>query len=273
MGHRINVVVMLVVLALPLRAQLSPALIAGLESTDWLDRQRVFESLVGRYAERTDEVRGPEVNRVLVELLYKENAIVRAAYLEGPGSSTKYGEGYSEYTSWVATAVEKIADKEPDIPGIWLGLLMHPYNPESAFTRWLVTHGDRIAPFLLAAVKGNDPYFRRGDTLIVLAQLVAYERAPNTVHRLNPRDIDEIASVVRAGVHDKVAVVRYQAIDALGLMGTADDLATLERIATLDPEFVTDGGMSGKELRYPNRENARRVAEILRKRLGAGKHE
>lgn len=162
-----------------------------------------------------------------------------------------------------------IAEQNPDIPGIWTELLMSAYNPESAFVRSLAKYGDKVTPFLVAVVRRPDRYLRRGDALIVLAQIVAYEQLPAARHNLGPTDIDRISGMIRSGLNDKATVTRYEPVDAISIMGNASDLATLEKIAKSDPEFVTNGGQSGTDLRYPLREMASRAVERLRKKLNA----
>jgi hypothetical protein len=251
-------------------AQVSPAVRAQLQSPEWTERQTAFESLAGSHGELANQSLSPDVRNLLISLLRVENEVVRAAFLEGTGASDKYGEGYSEYTAWLADAVARIAEREPDRSDVWPALLASGYDPESAFSRWLATHGDKAAPFLLETARGHDLYFRREDALMVLAQIVAYERQPSNSHHLTPSKVAEIESAIRAGLDDKEDgwLVRYQAVKALALIGTKEDIDLLERIATLDTEFVTNGGQSGTELRYPIREIARASLLKLRQRLG-----
>lgn len=68
---------------------------------------------------------------------------------------------------------------------------------------------------------------------------------------------------------DPDEAVRYSAIKGLALIGKAEDLAILERIALTDPRVTTAGGATGAEIRFFNREAAREALERLRKRLDA----
>jgi hypothetical protein len=138
--------------------------------------------------------------------------------------------------------------------------------PESAYTRRMALHGDRVLPFLLEAANSSDPD-RRADVLLALAQIAVSQRGPNIPRRVASKDLSNIAKMVRDGLDAAEWIVRYQAIKAVAMTGTAEDVVLLDRIAREDPESVTDGGRSGKELRYPMREHAKKAADQLRARL------
>jgi hypothetical protein len=244
-------------------AQVPPEIAGELNSVSWTERASAFQTLA------QDVNRSPEVNAALVALLVKEDEIVRAAFLDGPGASEKYGEAYGEYVSLVGETVQKIADDQPETAGVWSALLRMPYNPDSMFGRWLASHGDKTANFLLSTAQRNDHYFQKWDALTVLAQIVSYENNSSTVHRLNQSDVRVIDATVRAGLDDTDDLVRYTAVMALAIMGTRDDVARLEKIAASDPQVITSGGLSGTEIRFPIREAAKDAASRLKKRLAA----
>jgi hypothetical protein len=250
-----------------LLGQMTAEIQGMLRSPQWDDRRAGFERLAGRNGESRDRIRSAEVRSALVSLLNLENEVVRTAYLEGPGSSTKFGEDYSEYVAWLAQTVMGIAEKAPDTPGVWLALVRTPYHPDGAFGRWLAAHGDRVVGFLMESAQGHDAYYTRGSALSVLGQMVAYEQDPIRAHTLSASKVREIAAVVRSGLVDSDSLVRSHAVAAVAIMGDETDLALLDRIATIDPDSISNGGQSGTELRYLVREDAKRAAADLRMRL------
>lgn len=234
-------------------------------SRKWTERRAAFEELAGSDGKSIDRVVSRSAELALVGLLKRE--IDRMTTANGAREGT-LGEGYSEYMGWLADAVMQIADRSPDIPGIWDALAaMAEGAAESAYTRRLVAHGDKVSPFWLAVARKDNPAYQRSDALLILAQIVAYERNTPATRHLGDAEKTEIDALVRAGLLDRDPLVRYEAAKALAVMGTAGDIRVLERIATEDPYFITDGGQSGKELRFLLRENAQRAAESLRARL------
>jgi len=235
-----------------------------LHSSNWVDRMEAYHLLAA------DRSRSAQANSELVALLLQEDEIVRSAFLGGEGASAKYGESYSEYTAYLAGTVIEIADQEPERADVWPALLKAPYDPESRGGRWRASHGDKTANFLLASARADDRYFRRADALMMLAEIVSYERDPSTKHRLTGADVETLDRTVRSGLDDPDEGVRYAAIKGLSLIGTNEDIGTLERIAFTDPRVTREGGATGSEIRFFNREAAREAADRLRKRLAAG---
>ncbi len=243
--------------------QTSRSLIAGLQNPNIEERIADAEALMA------DEARSPEADTALVSLLLRENILVRNAYLEGVGSSAKYGEDYSNYVAFLGDAVMRIADKNPQRTDVWPALLNSPYDPESRFAVWLGSHGDKSAPFLIAQATRGD-LISRTDALLVLAQIVAYEQTSEKQARhLNADTVQVCDRLIRAGLNSLENIVRLQAVKALGIMGNRDDLEILARIATSDPVFSSGAGPKGDELYYPIRVAALRTVENLRLRLEA----
>jgi hypothetical protein len=239
----------------------SPA--PSIDSQAWVQRRTAAEALVAD----SNAGLSASAEQKLVSLLDKEDAIVRDAYLKGPAASGLYGEGYSEYVGWLTDQVVRFADSSPEIPELWHALLTCPYDAESKFGRWLAQHGDRVGDFLKNSARGDDPYLRRGDALIMLAQIVAYEHRQASPHKVPEQELQTYQTTVREALSDKTPLVRYKAARALGICGTQQDLLILDSIAIHDPDVVTNGGQSGTEIRYPLRENAKQAAEVLRARL------
>jgi len=249
------------------------ALVQGLQSRNVDERIQAFYRHLGPQNEKLKAVRTPEIDALLVRTLLRENSLIREALIEGTGASIKYGEGYSEYAAWLASAVMSIAEDNPETPLIWDALLQSPFHPDSAFARWLSERADRVIDSLLRQAKGIDPYRRRGDAIEILGEILHTERIPGRRHHLKDSELAAAEEAIRAGLEDRENLVQWSAWRALSRMGNASDLALLERIAVLDPDFRTDGGRSGRELRYPSREAARTAAQALRRRLEAEKQQ
>ena len=174
-----------------LGAQAGPAISELLRSSNWIDIMDAYRSLsAGRE-------RSAEANRQLVSLLLKEDGITRAAFLEGNGASSKYSESYSEYAAYLAGTVMEIAESDPDRADVWPALLNAPYDPESKFGRFLASHGDKTANFLLASAEGKDPYLQPAGAVAMLAEIVNYERDSSTKHKLSQKRL--MLSITRSG--------------------------------------------------------------------------
>lgn len=236
------------------------ALIAQLRSSNVKERVTAAEALMA------DPNRSAEANTALVALLAKEDDVVHEAYREGPGASAKYGEGYAEYVARLGEVVMAIADKEPQRTDVWPALLNSPYDPESAFAKWLASRGDKATPFLLASAANGDAG-TRADAILVLAQIAAYERKSTAAsRRLTPEALQVVERTVRAGLTAPETIVRLQAVKAVALMGNRDDLNTLDRIAASDP-YALPGAGAGGETRFLIRDAAREAGERLRQRI------
>ena len=170
-------------------------------------------------------------------------------------------EGYAEYVAWLDDAVTKIADAEPDRAEVLNALLgLGPGPGDTAYGRWLGTHGDKALPYLLRYVADHRSDERdstnRTDALECLAQIAAYERKSDSVHRLSANDLQMVEELVRNAADDSDRLVRRAGIIGLGIMGDPDDLATIDSIALTDPYVVTNGGPTGADIRFPLRELA-----------------
>jgi hypothetical protein len=178
------------------------------------------------------------------------------------------GEGYGAYVAELGKRVQAIAEKEPDRLDVWPALVREPYNPGSTFTTWLAKYGDKVTPLLLA--QANDRLYRETSAVFdALAQIVRYESLPSTIHKLRPADVAKVEETIRSALNDPKPTVRSNAVDALAVFGTREDLATIERIALTDPEVTTDAGVTGTDIRFFVREEAQRAADRLKRRLDA----
>jgi hypothetical protein len=158
-----------------------------------------------------------------------------------------------------------IAEKQPRRNDVWAALLNSPYDPESAFARWLASHGDKATPFVLASATNGDES-ARADALVVLAQIVAFERKSAPARHLAPEELQVIEKVISAGLAAPEPVIRQQAVKGITLVGNHDDLAILDRIAATDPYALPGAGRHGETV-FLVRDAAREASERLRLRL------
>ncbi len=106
----------------------------------------------------------------------------------------------------------------------------------------------------------------RGGALIGLAKIASYERDPQTAHFLNQNEVQRLDQTIRDNLNSAEVLVRMQAIVAIGIIGNADDLALMDRIAADDPHYDAEHDL------YPYRLSARVAAKNIRKRLDAQKN-
>jgi len=169
---------------------------------------------------------------------------------------------YQEYTDQLGNAVMRIAEQQPDRVDVWpLLLACGSYSGESSFTRWLATHADKTSDYFVAMANNRAATTRAADALIMIAQIIACERDMKTLHRLGSSRVDELDKLVQENLSDSSALIRSQAMTALGIMGGPNDVHLLETIATTDNVYDSDHGF------YPYRVNAASAAERLRQRL------
>jgi len=254
-------------LVMLMQGQLAPEISSKLQSSDWMDRREAFQILAA------NPRRSSEVDTALVALLLKEDNIIRTNPKSRPAGYGD-GEGWGEYLGMLSGTVQSIAESRPDQKDVWRALAWSSYNEVSKFAGWLAMHADKTAPLLMddansVFLANADEWqkFLGGQAIVVLAQILAFERDPMTRHRLDAAHLAEAEATIRRGLEDPDNGVRYQAIKALALFGTSQDIGVLEGISTTDPYFETGAGATGRETRYFNREAARDAADRLRKRL------
>jgi len=242
-------------------AQTDPDIRSLLSSTDAEKRESAARDLAGHVPLQ------PDVKTALIDLLVKEHKVMVA-------QPAGFEEGYGEYVGWLTGEVMKIADAEPNRSDVWYALLgTIPGQGNSEYGKWLGTHGDKVLPYLLVYARDRRTddldLQNRADVLASLAQIVVYERRPDTAHHLAEADVQRAASVIREGIGDPEFVIRLNAVAALEIMGDPRDLPLVERIALTDAFVAHDGGNSGTETHFPLREFARGAAERMRAKLAA----
>jgi len=247
--------------------QIRPDVTAKLRSADWTDRQLGYQIIAAK------KDRSEQENTALVSLLLREESPNHGSPPGQPAGD--YGEAFAEYVGHLTDTVRQIADKEPQRSDVWPALLTSSYNTQSAFARWLASHSDKTAPYFLALANALRPGPRSADALVILAQMINYERDPGTDHHLNPAEVQVLDRTIREKLRgptgserlsDEEELVRIQAITALGIMGTAADLDLLDGIVATDPYYDAEIGY------YPFRVNARYAAKALRARLADQKN-
>ena len=248
-------------------AQPSPDMRSHLSSADSTERESAARELAAQYPLR------PDAKTTLVDLLAREKGLIRPAFQEGAGGPGD-GEGYAEYIGWLSGEVMKIAEAEPDRTDVWNALLAaYPGNGNTAYGKWLGTHGDKALPYLLAHARDHraDDLDKQNriDALASLAQIAAYERQPVTVKHLSAADLKMVEDLVRSGIGDADMNVRLATVVALEIIGDPQDLPALDQIALTDSYVTHDGGPSGAETHFFLREFTRGAAERVRAKLAA----
>ncbi len=258
-------------LAVSSYGQLNPEVVAKLQSSDWRERQSGYQALTGRNDRSRDE------GAALAALLLRELAStpdpprVPPEVDQRPDNDHLIDPAREEYVGSLVATVVAVADKDPDVPGVWPALLAAAsYNGSSGMMPWLASHSDRTARYFLACVKGETPCRRPSDALSGLAKIINYERDPSTQHHLSSSDVQTLDRTIREKLDETAGngkpseadqLMKQQAITAIGIMGGPDDLNLLDRIATTDSYYDSENHY------YPFRSEAITAATVLRKRL------
>lgn len=143
-------------------------------SLPWQDRARLVRSVAARLASTTPVAADEGMKSDILSLLAFENALVRSLFVQGVGTSGRYGEGYSEYYS---SLLEVAGVVFPQVKGpsrqAWLReLATSPHNPGSKFSDWLVSHGDEVVDILIAATTTAELDHERSNAFSDLTALV-----------------------------------------------------------------------------------------------------
>ena len=252
----------LLLLGLSVQAQDLRELIGGLGSERWQDRSYYYNQL------KRPENSSPETNNGLVRLLTLENRMIfRASQME-MGPAAAYGEGFEYYVGDLVETVMLIANKQPDRADIWTALLSGDLAPESAHSRWIAVHGEKGVPALLKMVadsgSGDWATGRRGDALLMFSEIVELDRRMENLARLRPETVRELMAAIRTGLDDPMPGARMKAVRALWEIGTAADLAALDRIAASDPDRTPEGNPGNT---WSVRDAAKGAAASIRKRI------
>ncbi len=218
-----------------------------LHSENWMERGEA----VHRIAAIPDATKSSTVVQELVDLLDRENRLIRNLFKQGTGVSTKYGEGFGEYVSYILDILMKSGNLR-DTRTLEV-LAYSSYNPDSGFAMNLADNGGAIlVPIALELIK-SDESFDRWDALSLLGRL--YEK--RTTHQLPAATVQTIKqTIVNATTHREITTRRW-AVRVLGQIGTLDDVALLQRIAATD-------GDTGP--RFSVREEAVKAIETIRQR-------
>jgi len=218
-----------------------------LHSENWMERGEAMH----RIAAIPDATKSSTVVQELVDLLDRENRLIRNLFKQGTGVSTKYGEGFGEYVSYILDILMKSGNLR-DTRTLEV-LAYSSYNPDSGFAMNLADNGGAIlVPVALELIK-SDESFDRWDALSLLGRL--YEK--RTTHQLPAATVQTIKqTIVNATTHREITTRRW-AVRVLGQIGTLDDVALLQRIAETD-------GDTGP--RFSVREEAVKAIETIRQR-------
>jgi hypothetical protein len=243
--------------------QVRPDLAVRLQSTDWRERAAAYRYLADEKNRTADE------NSALVALLLSEKtpALRPATGPSAPDDSSENDHDpnpdFVQYMDSLVHTVMEVADREPKRSDVWPALLaVASFDGNSVMMPWFARHSDQVAPYFLAAAK-NSFSGQRGGALIGLAKIASYERDPMTIHHLGQSDVQLLDRTIRDNLDSADVVVRMQAIAAVGIMGNADDLNLLDRIAASDTYYDAANDL------YPYRVSARVAAKNIRKRLAS----
>jgi hypothetical protein len=195
-----------------------------LHSENWMER----EEAVHRIAAIPDATKSSTVVQELVDLLDRENRLIRNLFKQGTGVSTKYGEGFGEYVSYILDILMKSGNLR-DTRTLEV-LAYSSYNPDSGFAMNLADNGGAILVQIALELIKSDESFDRWDALSLLGRL--YEK--RTTHQLPAATVQTIKqTIVNATTHREITTRRW-AVRVLGQIGTLDDVALLQRIAATD---------------------------------------
>jgi len=175
-------------------------LIQQLFSNDPGRRSEAFFKLQAIGAIKSDD---PELRKILIDLLDKENQIIDATLRESneqTGVSAKYGEGYSEYVGFLAGAVLDQADLSDKRT---LSILLHaPYHPTSRFARKLLNEGDAVIS-ILAEICDHDLSVKRSEAILTLEVLATEHR-----NRVSDNGMKLIRQAFNRRLSDKSEFIR-----------------------------------------------------------------
>jgi hypothetical protein len=240
-----------------------------LGSSNWADRRSAFKEL-------KEMPTSEAATQAMIGLMLHEDAVIRRDIPPEEGDPRGDDDGgWSQYISTLLNEIEAIAKREPDRQDIWRALALQ--EPDgSAMSRWLAGYGDRVTPYLLSDARaalrdGVDEWHRYlgGNAIVTLAQIVANEYGSSPARKITAAGVAEIKQIVLSAAGSTDDGLRAKAIEALGIEANSmKELTALERLAATDPRVDYNAGTSGKETRWFNREQARKAADQVRKRLG-----
>lgn len=225
-----------------------PVAPAALGSRDWAERARGFAGLPATG-------RSPDV---LLRQLQHENVVIVGALRESNserGASQKYGEGYAEYYEELLMACNASCDKRN--PAAIRALANGAYSPSSPFARELAEqHGAAVLGLMLERSHSDVVSRRHG-----AVRMLEVTRLVN--HSLSQKQQALIHEAVAGAARDAHIAVRLVAIDALGNVGSPEDVPALERIVNGRVTFRSGRMTTATE---PERRAARAAIDRLKSR-------
>ena len=247
-----------VVFAMSQKSEDRSILLSQLQFDDWQQRAAAVEKLIAN----RDTHRSEDVKNALIDLLDRENQLIESTLRESnglEGVSVKYGEGYSEYYSVLAGAVDQIADYSDERT---LNILVHSsYNPDSPFAMKLASYGEAVVPILLK-MANNDLAPYRGDALGVLGEVL--KRNTYRTIRLPADTKEQAEQALIRGASDPDVGVRMLAVRSIGKAGDKNAIPLLEKIMETDPGAIPAADPGAK--RFPVREEALKAISLIKNR-------
>ncbi|MEN3335357.1 MAG: hypothetical protein V7641_4722 [Blastocatellia bacterium] len=245
-----------VVFAMSQESDNQTILLSRLHSDIWQQRAATVEKLIANRNTDRYEV----VKNALIDLLDRENHLIESTFRESnglEGVSVKYGEGYSEYYSVLADAVDQVADYSDQRT---LNILIRgSYNPDSPFAMKLASYGEAPVPALLELAHGDFAPHRE-NALAILGEIL--KRDHLRIKRIPQEMREEIKLSLVKGTSDEEFWVRSQAVQSIGKAGDKDLIPLLERIMQTDPGAIP--AAEPGEKRFPVREEALKAISLIK---------
>ncbi len=223
----------------------------GAENTTYL-----FASALQKLIERNPG-ESDAIKMSLIELLQKENAVVKACTPRDPNC----GEEYSNYYGDVIGAVGGLKDPRA-IPA-----LIGAMNTGGMAVQGLAEFGRAALGPVLSVFQDHkqDEQLRMG----AVSALGTMILPPYSKKLTDPESRLKIKQALLQAATDESFGVRLSAVSILGALADPDAIPILERLAREDPVILPgkpdDGGDGGKF--YPLRQNARRALARLKSSL------
>lgn len=226
----------------------SPAQQPGLAAPRPESRAAAFDALMKRPAQPGDA-------QVIADLLARENRLIDSVNaMAGASVSERYGEWYGEYVSSVLRACVQRCNRAN--PQVNRTIALAPYNADSEFGRSLAKDfGPDVADVLLERSRTGSAV-RRASAIHKLA-LVGEHSPLSTTKRA------AVIDGIRAAARAEDPGVRSTGVLALGRVGTREDLAMLQTLASSDTTRTFRRGT----VEFPIRELARLSSDQIRARI------
>lgn len=238
------------------RGQIAPAmdgsslLSSKLNSAVWTER----ETAVGQIVASQNGLKDPVVVKNVTDLLDRETQLVYDLLRQGTSSSEKYGEGFSEYYSFLLGTVFEHADlRDPHVLTI---LAKSSYNDDSSYAMQLADAGGvQMVPIARELLK-SDLSPTRWNGVELLSRLYEKKETIGMTAQL----AQSVKQAIVQGTEDSDDVTRIKAVKALGRIGTRDDISLIQKIATTDPQVKV--GSNGVKKYYVREEAVKAISQI-----------